>query len=113
LLSVWHFLKKLENPHQSLSPWLSQSLHAYQVNFRAQSSVQIITKTLKTKLKQINTFVVLFDYVVLNGVFMLCYFLSYSCTESYVCWLREVQSSEISKASVTLVHKIPNVLLCM
>jgi hypothetical protein len=49
-------LNKLENPHQSLSPWLSQSLHPYQVNFRAQSSVQIFTKTLKTKLKQINTF---------------------------------------------------------
>jgi hypothetical protein len=74
-------------------------------------SCPFVTKTLKTKLKQINTFVVLFDYVALNSVFMLCYF--YSCTESYVCLLREVRSSEISKASVTLVHKIPNVLLCM
>jgi hypothetical protein len=84
-------LNNLENPHQSLSPWLSHSLHPYQANFLPQS----------------------FDYVVLNGVFMLCYFLSYSCTESYVCWLREVQSLENSKASVTLVHKFPDVLLCM
>jgi hypothetical protein len=52
---------------------------------------------------------VFLGYDALNGVFMLCYFLSYSCTESYVCWLREVRSSEISKASVTLVRKIPNV----
>jgi hypothetical protein len=51
----------------------------------AQSFVQLSLRHLKTKLKQINTFVVLFDYVALNGVFMLCYFLSYSCTESHVC----------------------------
>jgi hypothetical protein len=27
----------------------------------------------------------LFKFVALNGVFMLCSFLSYSCTEDYVC----------------------------
>jgi hypothetical protein len=98
-------LNNLENPHQSLSPWLSHSLHPYQANFMPQSFVHISVRQIETTLKQINTFVVLFDYVVLNGVFMLCYFLSYSCTESYMCWLREVQSLENSKASVTPVHK--------
>jgi hypothetical protein len=45
-------------------------------------------------LKQINTFVVLFDFVALDCMFIWCYLLSYSYTESYVCSLREVQTSE-------------------
>jgi hypothetical protein len=101
-------LNNLGKPRQSLSPWPSHSLHPYQANFMPQSFVPISLRQIKTKLKQVNTFVVLFDYVALDGVFMLCYFLSYNCMESYVCWLREVQSSENSMASVTLVHKIPN-----
>jgi hypothetical protein len=32
---------------------------------------------------------VLFDYVAMNGVFMLCYFYLIVCAESHVFWLRE------------------------
>jgi hypothetical protein len=50
----------LENPPSIFrSPWLSHSLHPYQVNFMPQSFVQLSLRQLKTKLKQIHTFVCL------------------------------------------------------
>jgi hypothetical protein len=56
LLSVWQSRKP---PSILWSPWLSHSLHPYLVNFITQPFVQISLRQLETKLRQINTCVVL------------------------------------------------------
>jgi hypothetical protein len=70
---------------------------------------------MKTKIKRITKYLQLcalldFFYWSMRLCCVIFYFIAY--TESYVR-LREARSLEITKASGTLVHKCPNVLLRM
>jgi hypothetical protein len=73
-------LNNLENPHQSLSPWLSHSLQPYQANFMPQSFVHISLRQIKTKLKQINT--------LLSCLIMLSWMVCLCCVTFYLIVVR-------------------------